>query len=187
MWYVFDCTTPAKEAMFQNRLGSWSRCFSQTLIVHIIRTGRIPFVQSKPSLPLLSDDAGHLRNRRVSAVFAFWHARSSLVPLPWNTGLRLLRSSWTSNGADPAVKTWLNSTLRFDLTGPPEDFQGRLSDWMLQFPKVIEVGLLRGRGHSCTGGVDPLSERCAARTLGQCGSFVWRSTSRTFLLVSTIR
>jgi Mg2+-importing ATPase len=26
---------------------------SQTLIVHVIRTGKIPFLQSKPSLPLL--------------------------------------------------------------------------------------------------------------------------------------
>jgi len=52
MWFVFDCTTPEHAGLFQT---AWfvESLLSQTLIVHVIRTGRIPFLQSKPSLPLL--------------------------------------------------------------------------------------------------------------------------------------
>lgn len=52
MWFVFDCTTPERASLFQT---AWfvESLLSQTLIVHVIRTGKIPFVQSKPSLPLL--------------------------------------------------------------------------------------------------------------------------------------
>jgi Mg2+-importing ATPase len=52
MWFVFDCTTPERAGLFQT---AWfvESLLSQTLIVHVIRTGRIPFLQSKPSLPLM--------------------------------------------------------------------------------------------------------------------------------------
>lgn len=52
MWYVFDCTTPERAGLFQT---AWfvESLLSQTLIVHVLRTGKIPFLQSKPSLPLL--------------------------------------------------------------------------------------------------------------------------------------
>jgi len=52
MWFVFNCTTPDKTNLFQT---GWfvESLLSQTLIVHVIRTGKIPFLQSKPSLPLL--------------------------------------------------------------------------------------------------------------------------------------
>lgn len=50
MLYVFDAWHNA--ALFQT---GWfvESLLSQTLIVHVIRTGKIPFIQSKPSLPLL--------------------------------------------------------------------------------------------------------------------------------------
>ncbi len=52
MWFVFDCTTPERAGLFQT---AWfvESLLSQTLIVHVLRTGKIPFLQSKPSLPLL--------------------------------------------------------------------------------------------------------------------------------------
>ncbi|MDD5295359.1 MAG: magnesium-translocating P-type ATPase [Rhodocyclaceae bacterium] len=52
MWYLFDCTTPDKAGLFQT---GWfiESLLSQTLIVHVIRTGKIPFFQSWASLPLL--------------------------------------------------------------------------------------------------------------------------------------
>jgi P-type Mg2+ transporter len=52
MWFIFDCTTPERAGLFQT---AWfvESLLSQTLIVHVIRTGRIPFLQSKPSLPLM--------------------------------------------------------------------------------------------------------------------------------------
>ncbi|MDO9366497.1 MAG: magnesium-translocating P-type ATPase [Methylotenera sp.] len=52
MWFVFECTTPERAGLFQT---AWfvESLLSQTLIVHVLRTGKVPFLQSKPSLPLL--------------------------------------------------------------------------------------------------------------------------------------
>lgn len=48
MWYAFGCTSPAHQALFQS---GWfvEGLLSQTLIVHMIRTRRIPFIQSSAS------------------------------------------------------------------------------------------------------------------------------------------
>lgn len=52
MWFVFGANSPEKQALFQT---GWfvEGLLSQTLIVHMIRTEKIPFVQSVASLPLL--------------------------------------------------------------------------------------------------------------------------------------
>lgn len=52
MWFVFHATTQAHAGLFHT---AWfvESLLSQTLIVHIIRTSKIPFLQSKPSRPLL--------------------------------------------------------------------------------------------------------------------------------------
>jgi Mg2+-importing ATPase len=51
MWFVFSATTPAHASLFQT---GWfvESLLTQTLIIHIIRTNRIPFIQSRASLPL---------------------------------------------------------------------------------------------------------------------------------------
>ena len=53
MLYVFDCWNPARASLFQT---GWfvESLLTQTLIIHIIRTNRIPFIQSRASVPLLS-------------------------------------------------------------------------------------------------------------------------------------
>ena len=52
MWWVFAANSPAAQSLFQS---GWfvEGLLSQTLIVHIIRTGKIPFVQSRAALPLM--------------------------------------------------------------------------------------------------------------------------------------
>jgi len=52
MLYVFDCWNPARASLFQT---GWfvESLLTQTLIIHIIRTNRIPFIQSRASVPLL--------------------------------------------------------------------------------------------------------------------------------------
>ncbi|MDE1989669.1 MAG: HAD-IC family P-type ATPase, partial [Betaproteobacteria bacterium] len=52
MYFVFKATTQVDSSLFQT---GWfvESLLSQTLIIHIIRTGRIPFVQSRASLPLV--------------------------------------------------------------------------------------------------------------------------------------
>jgi Mg2+-importing ATPase len=51
MWFLFHCQTTADAALFQT---GWfvESLMTQTLIIHIIRTNRIPFLQSRASVLL---------------------------------------------------------------------------------------------------------------------------------------
>ena len=52
MWFVFGANTPAQQTLFQS---GWFvvGLLTQTLIVHMIRTPKIPFIQSRAATPLL--------------------------------------------------------------------------------------------------------------------------------------
>ncbi|PGE96866.1 ATPase [Bacillus pseudomycoides] len=52
MWNVFGANTVAKQSLFQS---GWFvvGLLTQTLIVHMIRTQKIPFIQSTASIPVL--------------------------------------------------------------------------------------------------------------------------------------
>jgi Mg2+-importing ATPase len=52
MLYLFDCWNPGHASLFQS---GWfvESLLTQTLIIHVIRTNRIPFLQSRASWPLL--------------------------------------------------------------------------------------------------------------------------------------
>src|SRR3546814_2479258 len=52
MWFVFAANSPEHAALFQS---GWfiESLISQTLIVHMIRTRKVPFIQSRASLPVL--------------------------------------------------------------------------------------------------------------------------------------
>ena len=51
MLYVFECCDPARASLFQT---GWfvESLITQTLVVHVIRTNRIPFIQSRASWQL---------------------------------------------------------------------------------------------------------------------------------------
>ncbi|HEY6941128.1 cation transporting ATPase C-terminal domain-containing protein, partial [Dokdonella sp.] len=51
LWFAFGADSPAQAGLFQT---GWfvESLLSQTLVVHVIRTGRLPFVRSRASLPL---------------------------------------------------------------------------------------------------------------------------------------
>jgi Mg2+-importing ATPase len=53
MWWVYGATTDAQQPLFQ---AGWfvEGLATQTLIVHMIRTAKIPFVQSRAAAPLLA-------------------------------------------------------------------------------------------------------------------------------------
>ncbi len=53
MWYYFGANSPEHQTLFQS---GWfiEGLISQTLIVHMIRTQKIPFVQSMAAMPLLT-------------------------------------------------------------------------------------------------------------------------------------
>lgn len=52
MWFVFSANTPEHQTLFQS---GWFvvGLLTQTLIVHMIRTAQIPFIQSRAATPLL--------------------------------------------------------------------------------------------------------------------------------------
>jgi Mg2+-importing ATPase len=53
MWFVFSANTPEEQTLFQS---GWfvEGLLTQTLIVHMIRTSKIPFIQSRAAAPLLA-------------------------------------------------------------------------------------------------------------------------------------
>src|SRR5258708_32963092 len=52
LWFVFHANGPAGEPVFQS---GWfiESLLSQTLIIHMIRTEKIPFIQSRAAVPVL--------------------------------------------------------------------------------------------------------------------------------------
>jgi Mg2+-importing ATPase len=57
MWFVFDADSVARQGLFQS---GWFvvGLLTQTLIVHMIRTPKIPFLESRPSAILLAATMG---------------------------------------------------------------------------------------------------------------------------------
>jgi Mg2+-importing ATPase len=53
MWYVFGANSPAHQTLFQS---GWfiESLATQTLIVHMIRTAKVPFIQSRATWPVLA-------------------------------------------------------------------------------------------------------------------------------------
>jgi Mg2+-importing ATPase len=73
MLYVFGCWDPARAALFQT---GWfvESLLTQTLIIHVIRTNKIPFLQSRASVALMATTVGIM-------IVGLWLPSSSLGPL----------------------------------------------------------------------------------------------------------
>jgi Mg2+-importing ATPase len=80
MWYVFGADTPGAQALFQS---GWfiEGLLSQTLIIHMIRTSKVPFFQSTAAAPLLLLTAA-IMAIGVYIPFSPLGASVGLVPLP---------------------------------------------------------------------------------------------------------
>ena len=80
MWFVFQANTPAQHALFQT---GWfvESLMTQVLIVHIIRTPKIPFLQSRASWPLLGISATVMA-LAIALPFTPAGPGLGLVPLP---------------------------------------------------------------------------------------------------------
>lgn len=81
MWYVFSANTVGTESLFQS---GWfiEGLLSQTLVVHMLRTQKIPFIQSTAALPVM------LMTFLIMAIgiyipFSPLGAAVGLQPLPW--------------------------------------------------------------------------------------------------------
>ena len=106
MLYLFDCWDVSRASLFQT---GWfvESLLTQTLIIHVIRTNRIPFLQSRASLPLMVTTGAIM-------LFGIWLPSSPLAPALGLTHLPHLY--WPLIAATlfayvvltQVVKTWLH-------------------------------------------------------------------------------
>jgi P-type Mg2+ transporter len=104
LWYA--CGAAGAPALFQT---GWflESLLSQTLVVHVLRTARIPFLQSRPSLPLLMTTSG-------ICLLGLWLPSSPLgpvlgfvpMPLRYWTILPFILGGYL--GLTQAIKSWLS-------------------------------------------------------------------------------
>ena len=80
MWVVFKANTPARQSLFQS---GWfiESLLTQTLIVHMIRTAKIPFLQSRAAWPVLLLTGG-IMACGLALPFLAVGAKLKLQPLP---------------------------------------------------------------------------------------------------------
>ena len=80
MWYIFDCQTPESQSLFQS---GWfiEGLLSQTLIVHMIRTRKIPFIQSRATWPVMSLTFS-IMAIGIAIPFTTFGSKIGLMPLP---------------------------------------------------------------------------------------------------------
>ncbi|WP_440422386.1 magnesium-translocating P-type ATPase [Prevotella merdae] len=113
MWWVFKCQGPDMESLFQS---GWfvEGLLSQTLIVHMIRTRKVPFIQSSASWPVM------LMTFSILAIgicipFTSFGSSIGLTPLPlsyfpWLIGILLsycVLTQWLKTRYIRVFKRWL--------------------------------------------------------------------------------
>ncbi|MEB0045666.1 MULTISPECIES: magnesium-translocating P-type ATPase [unclassified Pseudomonas] len=81
MWYVFAANSVEMQSLFQS---GWfiEGLLSQTLVVHMLRTQKIPFFQSTAALPVILM-TGLVMALGIYIPFSPLGAMVGLVPLPW--------------------------------------------------------------------------------------------------------
>lgn len=82
MWYLFKCQSAEMQALFQS---GWfvEGLLSQTLIVHMSRTRKIPFIQSRASWPVMAMTFA-IMAFGIAIPFTPFGASIGLVALPWS-------------------------------------------------------------------------------------------------------
>jgi len=82
MWHVFRANTPEHQSLFQS---GWFvvGLLTQTLIVHMIRTQHIPFIQSRAATPVILLTVS-IMAFGIYLPFSSLGAHLGMVPLPWS-------------------------------------------------------------------------------------------------------
>ncbi|CAO98425.1 magnesium-translocating P-type ATPase [Erwinia tasmaniensis] len=82
MWHVFAANSVESQALFQS---GWfvEGLLSQTLVVHMLRTQKIPFIQSRAALPVMLM-TGLVMALGILIPFSPLGHAVGLVPLPWS-------------------------------------------------------------------------------------------------------
>jgi P-type Mg2+ transporter len=80
MWFFYGADNPAKQSLFQS---GWfvEGLLTQTLIVHVIRTNKIPFIQSMAA-PALALTTLAVMAAGILIPFSSWSSKVGFVPLP---------------------------------------------------------------------------------------------------------
>jgi len=111
LWFIFGANSVANQALFQS---GWfvEGLLSQTLVVHMIRTQKIPFIQSIASLPLLITTAIIMG---VGIYLPYSHVGASigLVPLPFNYFYWLIATLICYCVLVQIVKTWFIARFKY--------------------------------------------------------------------------
>ena len=104
MWFYFHANSEAQQSLFQS---GWfvEGLLSQTLIVHMIRTRKIPFIQSRASWPLTVTTAAVMAVG-VLIPFSWLAPKINLVPLPWNYFPFLIAMLLSYALLTQKIKTW---------------------------------------------------------------------------------
>lgn len=112
MWFVFKCTTLEHAGLFQT---AWfvESLLSQTLVVHVIRTGKIPFMQSKPSVPLLVTTLA-ICIFGAYLPYSNFAPKLQMVPLPADFWLYLSVILFVYLGLTQIIKAYLIRHFGFD-------------------------------------------------------------------------
>lgn len=104
MWYALGCNSPEHQTLFQS---GWfiEGLLSQTLIVHMIRTRKIPFIQSRATWPVMGLTC-FIMAVGIVIPFTRFGASIGLMPLPlsyfpWLIGILLSYCALTQ-----VVKVW---------------------------------------------------------------------------------
>jgi P-type Mg2+ transporter len=80
LWRVFGANSPARQSLFQS---GWfiESLLTQTLIVHMIRTAKVPFIQSRATWPVLATTGAIMAVGLLLPYEQLGH-KLGLVPLP---------------------------------------------------------------------------------------------------------
>jgi Mg2+-importing ATPase len=104
MWFFFHADSPARQSLFQS---GWfvEGLLSQTLIVHMIRTNRIPFIQSRAAWPLVLTTLA-IMAAGILVPFSPLGSKIGMVPLPGAYFPWLLATLLGYALLTQLVKTW---------------------------------------------------------------------------------
>ncbi len=104
MWFVFQANSLDKQALFQS---GWfiEGLLSQTLIVHMIRTRKVPFIQSTAAAPVLLL-TGAIMATGMYIPFSHLGMATGMVPLPPSYFVWLVGTLSAYCGLTQLVKGW---------------------------------------------------------------------------------
>lgn len=104
MYYFFKANTPAHQSLFQS---GWfiEGLLSQTLIIHMIRTRKIPFIQSWATAPVIALTTA-IMVIGIALPFTPFANAFDMVPLPWQYFPILIAILVAYCALTQAIKMW---------------------------------------------------------------------------------